>query len=117
MLDWQVVVIAPLSPRAEIVPHVRIAGDLQREVRMRRAVAALAVGDYLGGRIEPERFELCAQLGGRFHDSVRIYRGRPILMIGTGNRAAMFRAHAFAEVFGIAANVEDLHLGAPDSFA
>ena len=27
----------------------------------------------------------------------------------------MFRTHAFAEVFLIAANVEDLHVGTPDS--
>ena len=72
-------------------------------------------GHYLGGGIEADGFELRAQLGGRFHGSIGAERCRPVLMQRARNRAATFRAHAFAEVFLIAANVEDLHAGTPDS--
>ncbi len=81
---------------------------------MRCAISALAVRDYLVVRIEAERLELRAQLGGRFHGSIGGKRSGPVLMVRSGNRAAMFRADALAEVFRIAANVEDLHIGTPE---
>ena len=81
---------------------------------MRRAITTLAVRNYLVGRIEAERLELRAQLCGRFHGAVGSKRRRPILMVRSRNRAAMFRADALAEVFLIAADVEDLHLATPE---
>src|ERR1700722_13324113 len=115
MLSRQIVAIAPFRPRPEIIPHPRITRDFQREVRMRGAVSTLAVRDYLIVRIEPDRFELRAQLYGRLHSSICGKRCRPVLMVRSGNRAAVFRADALAEVFRIAANVEDLHVATPES--
>ena len=62
------------------------------------------------------RLELRAQLSRRFHRAAGSLRFAPVLMDCAGNSAAMLRAHSFAVVLGVAANVEDLHIVAPDSF-
>src|SRR6185369_5193557 len=54
-LDRQIGAVAPLVPRPDVAPHARIAGDAQRHPALRRAVAALAVGDHLALRGDAER--------------------------------------------------------------
>src|SRR5260370_5209973 len=114
MLSWQIVAVAPFRPRPEVVSHVRIARYFERDIRMRRAVSALAIRHYLGSRIEAERLVLRPQLVSRFHGSVGRLRRAPVLMDCARNCAAMLRSHAFAVVLGVAANVEDLRIAPPD---
>src|SRR6185437_6299064 len=44
-LDRQLLPVAPFLPRPRVVAHARITEQAQREVTVRGAVAALAVGD------------------------------------------------------------------------
>src|SRR5271156_5545863 len=111
MLDGRVFAIAPLGPRAPIVAHTRIAGEPEREVPMGSAITALAVRNDLRIATQAQRFEFRAQLRGWLKAPVGGVALGPIAMDGAGNCAAAFGANAFAEIFLVTANVENLHLG------
>src|ERR1700683_4756611 len=98
MLEWRVVAISVFAPRAPIISHLRIARGLERIVRVRRAIAALAVRNNFGLAIQAKLFELCAQLLGRFESASLVLTCGPIEMNRAGNSAGVFRADAFAVI-------------------
>jgi len=75
------------------------------------AVAALAVRNDFRIGAQTQRLELGAQLLGGFQKSFCRIRRRPIPMDRSRNRAAALGAHALAEIFLVAAHIEDLNIG------
>src|SRR5579885_3535384 len=114
MLDRDVVAVAPLRPRTPVIAHLRIARHLKRDIRVRRAVPALAIRHYLGIGPEPERLEFRAKLPGGLKTSVRTVACRPIAMNRARNCAAAPGANSLREILLVAAHVEKLHLRTPE---
>ena len=85
----------------------RIAEQAQRQIRVRGAVAALAVRHDLAVRRHAGLLVHRAQLGGRLERAVGPEVARPFEVHRAGNRAAARRAHGRAAVLAVAARVED----------
>src|SRR5262249_53764836 len=113
MLDRNIFAVTPFRPRAPVVAYPGIARLFQRDICVRRAIAALAIGNDPRLGPQTQRRELGAKLAGRLQISLRVVTRGPIAMHRAGNRAAPPRAHPFTEILLIAAHVEDLHFGAP----
>src|SRR5919204_3486477 len=104
-LDRQVFSIAPLLPRAGVVAHAWVAEETKRDIRVRRAIAALAVGhDLLVGR-DPGPFVHRAKLGRGLEVSLRGEIARPFDVHGAGDCAAALRAHRGAVMFAVGPRV------------
>src|SRR6516164_7226364 len=115
MLDGNVFAIAPFRPRAPVIAYPRVACLFERHICVRRAVATLAIRNDFRVGPQTQRRELRAKLTGRLHISLRRVTRSPIAMHGAGNRAAPLGAYPFAEILLVAAHVEDLHFGLPES--
>src|SRR5215472_8420023 len=116
MFDGNVFAITPFRPRAPVVAYPRITGPFERDVCVRRAIAALTIGNDLRVGSQTQRCELRAKLTGRLHISLGSVTRGPVAMHGAGNRAAPPGANPLTEILLVAAHVEDLHFGPPESF-
>ncbi len=112
MLDGQIDAIAPFLPRSDVVPHAGIAEQPQREIRMRRTIAALAVGDDLAIGRHPGALVHLPQLVRRLEGAVGPEVVRPLEMHRAGHGAAARRAHTGATVLAVASRIDDDGVGA-----
>src|SRR2546430_6320030 len=108
MLVGHVVAITPFRPRAPVIAHARIARELERDIRMRRAIPTLAVRNDLRIGMQAQRLELGAQLFRRLDVTFRRVTCGPIAMHRAWYRAAAPRPHELAEILRIAAHIENL---------
>ena len=106
-LDGQIDAIAPLFPRSDVIAHARVADQPQRKIRMRCAVAALAIGDDFCVRRDTRAFVHLLQLRGGLERAIGAQVVRPFEMDGARNGAASRGPHRGAAVFSVAARVED----------
>src|SRR5207245_11618785 len=112
--DRQIEPVPPLVPRADVVPHARVAGEREGDVALRGAIAALAVGDDLAlGRDARLRVHR-AQLADGTVAAVAGEIARPLDVDGPGNRTAARGADELASVLGAGADVDDRHVGTID---
>src|SRR2546426_11022012 len=107
MFNRQIQSVSPLPPGAEIISHVGITDEPQREVGMGRAVGSLAMrynvlvrADVLLG-IHP------GELVGRFEETLLVEIIRPFQVDGAGNGPAAARADELTGVLGVASSVDD----------
>src|SRR5581483_7961019 len=116
MLDRDVLSVAPFGPRSPVVAHAGEAGELESDIGMGGAGAALAIRHDLGIGPQTQLLELHAHLPRGFQLPVGAVARGPIAMdrAGDGTRAA--GADALSVVFLVAADIEDLDLRAPDAF-
>src|SRR5262249_29896580 len=107
VLDGQIVPVAPLFPGAGVVADAREVDQPQRDVCVRRAVAALAIRKDLGvGRhagLGVHRLQLAVGLVAAVRGEVLL----PFDVDGARNRAAALGAHDVAEVLAVAAGVDN----------
>ena len=88
MLNRQIIAIAPFTPGAEVILHVRVADQTKGEVRVGGPIGTLAVRDYfLIGRDVPLRVHFCKLLSG-FEKALRVEIVRPLEMNRSGDRAS-----------------------------
>src|SRR4051794_37223355 len=91
-LDRQVLAIAPFLPGPGVVPHPRIPEQAKREIPMRGAITALAIGDdFLVGRDAGLLIHRRELLGGLERPVFTEVVG-PLDMHRAGNAAAALRA-------------------------
>src|SRR5581483_2625033 len=115
MLDRDVLSVAPFGPRSPVVAHAGEAGELESDIGMGGAVAALAIRHDLGIGPQAQLLELHPQLPRGFQFSVGAVARGPIAMDRSGYGSRTARADALSVVFLVAADVEDLDLRAPDA--
>src|SRR6187455_299302 len=100
-LDGQIVAIAPFFPRTGVVPHVFETRQFQRDICVRGAVAALAVGDDFPIGCDAKSFVHRTKLSDRFVTAVFVEVLFPFKVNGAGDGTTALCAHRIAEVLGV----------------
>src|SRR5688572_24243480 len=106
-LERQVLAVAPFLPGSGVVADAFEARDLQRQIGMRGAVPALAVGDDVAiGRNASPRVHLPELVGGLVATV-----GRQVLfpfeMHGARDGSAALRSHRLAVILRVASGIND----------
>ena len=108
--DRQVLSIAPFLPRADVVAHAGIAEQPERQIRMRGAIAALAIGDHLAVGRDAGIFVHLFQFGGRLVVAIGGEVARPLDVNGARDRATSRGTNRGTAVLAVRTSVENRDL-------